>query len=158
MCCGRDSSTRAANWKKHLQIKKTTLSNWQHTHYKCSQHKQIKKSTANKVIYLVVLCAFAAPAVKLLKMFSWFAGAFSLCFLKFVFCSVLSSLRHRNNAFSHWDVWIFVLIYSGSECASNISRQHYWWDSYFYTAWFLVCLWTLNDYCNCCIFKFQVNF
>ncbi len=35
-------------------------------------------------IDLFVLWAFAAPAVKLMKMFSWFADAFSICmcFLK----------------------------------------------------------------------------
>ncbi len=35
-------------------------------------------------LYLFVLRAFLAPAVKLMKIFSWFAGAFSIymCFLK----------------------------------------------------------------------------
>ncbi len=71
-----ERAQRDANRKKHLQIKKTTS--------KCSQHNQIKKHTANQILYLVVLWAFAAPAVTLLKMFSWFAGAFSICmcFLK----------------------------------------------------------------------------
>ncbi len=80
---GRESSTRCKQ-KKHLQIKKTTSSIWQHMRCKCPQHKQIKKHTANKILYLVVFWAFAAPAVKLMKMFSWFAGAFSICmcFLK----------------------------------------------------------------------------
>ncbi len=71
-------------YKKHLQIKKITSSIWQHSRCKCSQHNQTKKRAANKILYLVVLWAFAAPAVKLMKMFSWFAGAFSIgmCFLK----------------------------------------------------------------------------
>ncbi len=41
-------------------------------------------SICSVFLYLFVLWAFAAPAVKLMKMFSWFAGAFSICmcFLK----------------------------------------------------------------------------
>ncbi len=39
---------RAANRKKHLQIKKTTSSILQHTRCKCSQHDQINKRTANR--------------------------------------------------------------------------------------------------------------
>ncbi len=42
----------AANRKKHLQIKKTTSSILQHMHCKCSQHNQIKKCAANKIIWL----------------------------------------------------------------------------------------------------------
>ncbi len=78
-----ERAQHAANRKKHLQIKKTTSSILQRTRCKCSQHNQKKKRAANK-IYLFVLWAFAAPAVKLMKMFSWFAGAFSICmcFLK----------------------------------------------------------------------------
>ncbi len=43
-----------------------------------------KKKRAANQIYLVVLWAFAPSAVKLMKTFSWFAGAFSICmcFLK----------------------------------------------------------------------------
>ncbi len=33
--------------EKHMQIKKTTSSIWQHTRCKCSQHNQIKKHTTN---------------------------------------------------------------------------------------------------------------
>ncbi len=42
-----------------------------------------KKRAANK-IYLVVLWAFVPSAVKMMKMFSWFADTFSICmcFLK----------------------------------------------------------------------------
>ncbi len=88
---------------KHLQIKKITPSTWQHTHYKYSQHKQRKKlqiqificlcceylqcdslfvcvvSICSAILYLFVLWVFAPPAVKLMKMFSWFAGALSVC-------------------------------------------------------------------------------
>ncbi len=41
-------------------------------------------SICSVFLYLFVLWAFAAPAVKLMKMFSWFAGVFSICvcFLK----------------------------------------------------------------------------
>ncbi len=79
----RKKST-AKREKKHLQIKKTISSTWQHMHCKCSQHNQTKKRAANKIIYLFVLWAFAPLAVKLMKMFSWFAGAVSvcMCFLK----------------------------------------------------------------------------
>ncbi len=35
---------RAANRKKHLQIKKTLSSIWQHTRCKCSQHNQKKET------------------------------------------------------------------------------------------------------------------
>ncbi len=78
-----ERAQRAANRKK------------QHMGCKCSRHKQTKKRAPNKILYLVVsicsvflylflLWAFAAPAVKLMKMFSWFAGGFSICmcFLK----------------------------------------------------------------------------
>ncbi len=50
----------AANRKKnHLQIKKTTSSIWQHARCKCSQHKQIKKHTANKILFgcVVSICS-----------------------------------------------------------------------------------------------------
>ncbi len=33
----------------------------------------------NTILYFVVLWVFAAPAVKLMKMFSWFAGSLSIC-------------------------------------------------------------------------------
>ncbi len=81
---GTPFDLRTLRIEKHLQIKNTTSSILQHMHCKCSQHNQIKKRAANKILYLVVLWAFAPPAVKLIKMFSWFAGAFSICmcFLK----------------------------------------------------------------------------
>ncbi len=80
---GDREELNALQIEKHLQIKKTTSSIWQHMRYKCSQHNQIKKRTANQIVYLFVLW-IAAPAVKLMKMFSWFAGVFSvcMCFLK----------------------------------------------------------------------------
>ncbi len=86
-----ERAQRAANRKKHLQIKKTTSSIWQHTCCKCSQHKQSNalqmlitqpnKETQIKLfiwlccehlqcVSLFVLWAFAAPAVKLMKMFN----------------------------------------------------------------------------------------
>ncbi len=43
---GRESSTRC-NFRKHIQIKETTSSIWQHTRCKCSQHNQKKKRAAN---------------------------------------------------------------------------------------------------------------
>ncbi len=36
-------------------------------------------SICSAFLYMFALWAFAAPAVKLMKMFSWFAGAFSIC-------------------------------------------------------------------------------
>ncbi len=45
--------------KKHLQIKKTTSSIWQHMRRKYSQHNQTKNQAANKIIYLIALWAFA---------------------------------------------------------------------------------------------------
>ncbi len=50
---GRESSTRC-NFRKHMPIEKApanqenNLSIWQHSRCKCSQHKQIKKRTANR--------------------------------------------------------------------------------------------------------------
>ncbi len=70
------------------------LHQFDNTRCKCSQHKQIKKHAANTILYLFALWAFAAPAVKLMKMCSWFAGAFSIACV-FWSCSVLSSLSHR---------------------------------------------------------------
>ncbi len=78
-----------------LQLQKTLLSIWQHTRCKCSQHNQKKKrckynvfgcvvSICSVFLYLFALWAFAPSAVKMMKIFSWFAGAFSICmcFLK----------------------------------------------------------------------------
>ncbi len=98
-------ATNAHNTTKQrnaLQTEKNTcklrkqLHQFDNTHYKCSQHNQIKKHTENKMIYLFVVWVFAAPAVKLMKMFSWFAGAFSICmcFLK---------LQH-----THWTLSVTV--------------------------------------------------
>ncbi len=97
-----------ANRKKHLQIKKTTSSVWQHTRCKCSQHNQQRNalhitciclccehlqcvslfvcvvSICSVFLYLFVLWAFSPSTIKLMKMLSWFAGALSICmcFLK----------------------------------------------------------------------------
>ncbi len=74
--------------KKHLQIKKTTSSIWQHMHCKCSQHSKPKKSSANNCffgcvvnicsafLYLFALLVFAVLVVKLMKTFSWFCWCF----------------------------------------------------------------------------------
>ncbi len=43
---------RAANRKKHLQIKKTLSSIWQRTCCKCSQHNQKRNVLQNKYIWL----------------------------------------------------------------------------------------------------------
>ncbi len=67
---------RAANRKKHLQIKKILSSIWQHTCCKCSQHNQKR----NTLLWAFAMCfficlwafAFAPSAVKMMKM----------CFLK----------------------------------------------------------------------------
>jgi len=78
---------------KHLQIKKITPSTWTSTHTLQILTTQPKKETCCKykslfvcvvsicsaILYLFVLWAFAPPAVKLMKMFSWFAGALSVC-------------------------------------------------------------------------------
>ncbi len=79
--------------KKRLQIKKTTSSIWLHTSCKCSQHNQKKKRTANKM-YLFVLWAFSPSVVKIMKMFSWFAGAFSIC-MCFLKLQHVELSRHR---------------------------------------------------------------
>ncbi len=61
-----------ANRRKCLQIKKTTLSIWQHTRCKCSQHNQIKKRTANthnttkKRNFFIWLCCEHLQCVSLL--------------------------------------------------------------------------------------------
>ncbi len=126
---GRESSARC-NFRKHMQIKETTSSIWQHSCCKCSQHNQkkrnalqiekntcklrkrfrqfdnahaanahntTKKETCCKInifdcvvsicsvfLYLFVLRTFVPSAVKMMKIFSWFAGDFSICmyFLK----------------------------------------------------------------------------
>ncbi len=44
---GRESSMRC-NFRKHMQIKETTSSIWQHTRCKGSQHNQKKKRAANR--------------------------------------------------------------------------------------------------------------
>ncbi len=59
-------------------------------HCKYSQHNQTK----NKIIYLVVLWAFAAPTVKLMKMFLDLLVLFLFACV-FWSCSALSSLGHR---------------------------------------------------------------
>ncbi len=65
--------------KTHANRKSTSKSR-KHLHQfdsrwcKCSQHNQIN-FICSVFLCLVVLWAFAPPAVKLMKMFSWFAGA-----------------------------------------------------------------------------------
>ncbi len=81
--------------KKHLQIKKTNLINLTTHTLQMLTTQPKKKCAANKMysvvlwefamfLYLFVLWAFVSSAVKMMKMFSWFAGAFSICmcFLK----------------------------------------------------------------------------
>ncbi len=85
---------RAANKKKHLQIKKTLSSIWQPTRCRCSQHNQKRNVLQIKCIWL---CCEHLQCVSLFgcvvsicpiccqnEMFFWFAGAFSICmfFLK----------------------------------------------------------------------------
>ncbi len=49
----RESSTRC-NFRKHMQIKETTSSIWQHTGCKCSQHNPKKKRDANRKKHLQI--------------------------------------------------------------------------------------------------------
>ncbi len=53
--------------RKHLML--ITKTN-KETHCKCSQHNQIKNFICSAFLYLVVLWAFAARVVKLMKLFS----------------------------------------------------------------------------------------
>ncbi len=77
-----------------LQIERAATSSiWPHTHCKCSQHNQKKKRAANK-IYLFVLWAFSPTVVKMMKFFSWFAGAFSIC-MCFLKLQRVELSRHR---------------------------------------------------------------
>ncbi len=59
-----------------------------------TQHNQTKKRAENNILYLVSW-AFAAPAFKLMKMFSWFAGAFSICICFLKLQRVELSLRKK---------------------------------------------------------------
>ncbi len=76
-----ERAQRAANRKKHLQIKKTTSWIWQHTHCKYSQHNQTKKYAANKILYLVVLWAFAAAGACSIKQVYQISSLFQLVWL-----------------------------------------------------------------------------
>ncbi len=101
--------------KKHLQMKKTLSSIWQHTwanketHCTCSQHNQKRNarckynlfdcvvSICSVFLYLFVLWAFAPSAVKMMKFFSWFAGAFSICMCFLLQRVELSQPPYRGN-------------------------------------------------------------
>ncbi len=93
-----ERSQRTANRKKHLQIKKTTSSIWQHT----LQILTAQPRNALQIKFFIWLWAFVPPAVKLMKMFSWFAGAFLFACV-FWSCSALSSLGHRTFQ-SNWAI------------------------------------------------------
>ncbi len=75
------------------------------THCNYSQHNQTKKCAVNKIIYLFALWAFAAPAVKLMKMCSWFAGAFlfACVFFACLFTTVLNTFcQQQKNSTVHF--------------------------------------------------------
>ncbi len=118
---GRESST-AANRKKHLQIKKTTSSIWQHTCCKCSQHNQKRNVLQIKCIWLCYehlqcVCFFICLCYEHLQcvcfficlcyehfhhlLWNWWKCFLDLLVL-FLFacvfwsCSSLSSLGHRS--------------------------------------------------------------
>ncbi len=61
-------------------------------------------SICSVFLYLFVLWAFAASAVKMMKMFSWFAAAFSICmFSEVAVCWALSATVDRTEEFCcHW--------------------------------------------------------
>ncbi len=73
---------RAANRKNTCKLRKQ-LPQFYNAHT-ANAHNTTKKETAANKLYLLVLWAFAPSAVKMMNMFSWFAGAFSICmcFLK----------------------------------------------------------------------------
>ncbi len=95
---------RAANRKKHLQIKKTTSSIWQCTRCKCSQHNQKRNALQIKCIWLwaFAVCIFICLCCEHLHhlMSKWWKCFLDLLVL-FLFacvfwsCSALSSLSHR---------------------------------------------------------------
>ncbi len=110
--------------KKPLQIKKTTSSILQRTRWKCSQHNQTKKRTANN-IYLFVLWAFAVCFFICLCCEHLHHLLSNWCFLDllvlFLFacvfwsCSALSSLGHRYRGMANrlllWVFTVFSFVY-----------------------------------------------
>ncbi len=91
---------RAANRKKHLQIKKTLSSLWQRTCCKSSQHTQKRNTLQTKCI-----CLCCEHLHHLLS--NWWKCFLDLLVL-FLFacvfwsCSALSSLGHRTMFFYRW--------------------------------------------------------
>ncbi len=96
---GTPFDLRTLRTEKHLQIKNTTSSILQHMHCKCSQHNQIKKRAANKIIYLCcehlhhLLSNWLRCFLDLQVLFLFACAFWS--------CSALSSLGHRINVYKH---------------------------------------------------------
>ncbi len=102
---------RAANRKKHLQIKKTLSSIWQRTRCKRSQHNQKRNALQIKCIWLccehlqcvslfvcvVSICSVCLYLFVLSKWWKCFLDLLVLFLFACVFwsCSALSSLSHR---------------------------------------------------------------
>ncbi len=119
-----NSSRRAANRKKHLQIKKTLSSIWQRT---CSQHNQKRNALQIKCIWLCCehlqcfcICLCCEHLHHLLS--KWWKCFLNLLFLfacVFWSCTALSSLGHRRISF-----WLFISALRLATARFSLRRPH----------------------------------